>query len=74
MRRLQAHEGHVSLFRWSQKAEGIILTFVPNLDSAISYGGDEAQLPQNYQRRQCNEFLKLGKSPPVFHSTLSKAQ
>ncbi|KAG9234614.1 putative alkaline serine protease AorO [Amylocarpus encephaloides] len=27
---------------------------------SISYGGDEAGLPVAYQRRQCNEFLKLG--------------
>ncbi|EHL01600.1 putative Tripeptidyl-peptidase sed1 [Glarea lozoyensis 74030] len=27
---------------------------------SISYGGDEAGLPVAYQRRQCNEFMKLG--------------
>ncbi|KAJ5133090.1 hypothetical protein N7448_001881 [Penicillium atrosanguineum] len=27
---------------------------------SISYGGDEADLPIAYQRRQCNEFMKLG--------------
>ncbi|KAK5115323.1 hypothetical protein LTR62_001523 [Meristemomyces frigidus] len=27
---------------------------------SISYGGTEFDLPQSYQRRQCNEFLKLG--------------
>lgn len=27
---------------------------------SISYGGQEADLPVSYQRRQCNEFLKLG--------------
>ena len=27
---------------------------------SISYGGQEASLPVNYQRRQCNEFMKLG--------------
>ncbi|KAI2789280.1 Tripeptidyl-peptidase sed1 [Penicillium oxalicum] len=27
---------------------------------SISYGGAEADLPISYQRRQCNEFLKLG--------------
>ncbi|KAF7712670.1 Tripeptidyl-peptidase sed1 [Penicillium ucsense] len=31
----------------------------PNVLS-ISYGGAEADLPIAYQRRQCNEFLKLG--------------
>lgn len=27
---------------------------------SISYGGNEADLPMYYQRRQCNEFMKLG--------------
>lgn len=27
---------------------------------SISYGGQEPDLPMSYQRRQCNEFLKLG--------------
>ncbi|KAK4550782.1 Tripeptidyl-peptidase sed1 [Oleoguttula mirabilis] len=27
---------------------------------SISYGGEEADLPMSYQRRQCNEFMKLG--------------
>jgi tripeptidyl-peptidase-1 len=27
---------------------------------SISYGGGEADLPVAYQRRQCNEFMKLG--------------
>jgi len=27
---------------------------------SISYGGDEAYMPVNYQRRQCNEIMKLG--------------
>lgn len=27
---------------------------------SISYGGQEADLPASYQKRQCNEFLKLG--------------
>ncbi|KAF2717180.1 subtilisin-like protein [Polychaeton citri CBS 116435] len=27
---------------------------------SISYGGAEADLPISYQRRQCNEFMKLG--------------
>ncbi|KAK5111656.1 Tripeptidyl-peptidase sed1 [Meristemomyces frigidus] len=27
---------------------------------SISYGGDEQSLPVSYQRRQCNEFMKLG--------------
>lgn len=27
---------------------------------SISYGGQEADLPANYQKRQCNEFMKLG--------------
>lgn len=27
---------------------------------SISYGGQEADLPPSYQRRQCNEFMKLG--------------
>ncbi|KAK3075448.1 hypothetical protein LTR53_001233 [Teratosphaeriaceae sp. CCFEE 6253] len=27
---------------------------------SISYGGQEADAPVNYQKRQCNEFLKLG--------------
>jgi len=27
---------------------------------SISYGGSEADLPVSYQRRQCNEFMKLG--------------
>ncbi|KAJ5215379.1 uncharacterized protein N7498_001786 [Penicillium cinerascens] len=27
---------------------------------SISYGGDEADLPIAYQRRQCSEFMKLG--------------
>ena len=27
---------------------------------SISYGEQEAQLPTNYQQRQCNEFMKLG--------------
>ncbi|KAJ5175794.1 Tripeptidyl-peptidase sed1 [Penicillium canariense] len=31
----------------------------PNVVS-ISYGGAEADLPIAYQRRQCNEFMKLG--------------
>lgn len=31
----------------------------PNVMS-ISYGGQEAEVPISYQKRQCNEFLKLG--------------
>lgn len=27
---------------------------------SISYGGDENSMPVNYQRRQCNEIMKLG--------------
>ena len=27
---------------------------------SISYGGQEYDLPANYQQRQCNEFMKLG--------------
>ena len=27
---------------------------------SISYGGQEFDLPAYYQKRQCNEFLKLG--------------
>lgn len=27
---------------------------------SISYGGQEVDLPIAYQRRQCNEFMKLG--------------
>lgn len=27
---------------------------------SLSYGGQEADLPAYYQRRQCNEYLKLG--------------
>jgi subtilase family serine protease len=27
---------------------------------SISYGGGEQDLPMSYQRRQCNEFMKLG--------------
>jgi tripeptidyl-peptidase-1 len=27
---------------------------------SISYGGQEADLPASYQKRQCNEYLKLG--------------
>lgn len=27
---------------------------------SISYGGQEPDLPMSYQRRQCNEFMKLG--------------
>jgi tripeptidyl-peptidase-1 len=27
---------------------------------SISYGGQEADLPASYQKRQCNEFMKLG--------------
>ena len=27
---------------------------------SISYGGQEADLPANYQQRQCNEYMKLG--------------
>ena len=27
---------------------------------SISYGGQEQDLPMSYQRRQCNEFMKLG--------------
>ncbi|OQN98397.1 hypothetical protein B0A48_15665 [Cryoendolithus antarcticus] len=27
---------------------------------SISYGGQESDAPVNYQRRQCNEYLKLG--------------
>ena len=27
---------------------------------SISYGGQEADLPVSYQKRQCNEFMKLG--------------
>ena len=27
---------------------------------SISYGGQEIDLPEYYQRRQCNEFMKLG--------------
>ena len=27
---------------------------------SISYGGQEADLPYQYQRRQCNEYMKLG--------------
>lgn len=27
---------------------------------SISYGGDESSMPVNYQRRQCNEIMKLG--------------
>lgn len=27
---------------------------------SISYGGSEADLPYQYQRRQCNEIMKLG--------------
>lgn len=34
---------------------------------SISYGGQEPSLPVNYQKRQCNEFMKLGsESPPAF--------
>ena len=27
---------------------------------SISYGGQESDLPAYYQKRQCNEFMKLG--------------
>lgn len=27
---------------------------------SISYGGQEADLPASYQKRQCNEYMKLG--------------
>lgn len=27
---------------------------------SFSYGGQEADLPEKYQVRQCNEFMKLG--------------
>lgn len=35
-------------------------SFKPNNVMSISYGGQEADLPIAYQKRQCNEFLKLG--------------
>jgi tripeptidyl-peptidase I len=35
-------------------------TFKPTNVISISYGTQEIDLPVNYQKRQCNEFLKLG--------------
>lgn len=34
--------------------------FQPTNVISVSYGGQEADVPYAYQRRQCNEFLKLG--------------
>ena len=34
--------------------------FKPTNVISISYGGQENDLPANYQKRQCNEFMKLG--------------
>ncbi|KAI7181527.1 hypothetical protein D0869_10313 [Hortaea werneckii] len=35
-------------------------TFKPTNVMSVSYGGQEADLPIAYQKRQCNEFMKLG--------------
>ncbi|GAB7357186.1 hypothetical protein MBLNU459_g8174t2 [Dothideomycetes sp. NU459] len=35
-------------------------TFKPTNVISVSYGGQEADLPISYQKRQCLEFLKLG--------------
>ncbi|KAF2098918.1 putative protease S8 tripeptidyl peptidase I [Rhizodiscina lignyota] len=35
-------------------------TYKPTNVISISYGVQEIDLPANYQKRQCNEFLKLG--------------
>ena len=33
---------------------------------SVSYGGQEYDLPDNYQQRQCNEYLKLGMQGVTF--------
>jgi tripeptidyl-peptidase-1 len=34
--------------------------FKPTSVISLSYGGQEVDLPLSYQRRQCQEYMKLG--------------
>jgi hypothetical protein len=35
-------------------------TYTPTHVISVSYGEAEIDLPEYYQKRQCNEFMKLG--------------
>jgi tripeptidyl-peptidase-1 len=35
-------------------------TYTPTHVTSVSYGEAEIDLPEYYQKRQCNEFMKLG--------------
>lgn len=44
--------------------------YTPTLVISGSYDEAEADLPENYQKRQCNEFMKLGlQGHSIFFST-----